>query len=217
MARLHDANELTGFIGDYLRTFELLLNQVDWDSVERVLQHLRAARETGSTVYVAGNGGSAATASHWVNDLCKGTKGVGRKPMRAMSLSDNISWVTALANDEGYERVFSGQLENFAEGGDVLVVISASGNSPNLLRAVELARKCGIVTIGFLGFDGGMLKGEVDECVWFPTDKGAYGLVESAHSLLCHLLMQSLANDSIASRCPLQERAPVGLIAVNPK
>ena len=177
---------------NYLRTFELLLQQIDMDALERVVQRLRSARDSSATIYVAGNGGSAATASHWVNDLGKATKSPGRVPMRVMSLSDNISWLTALANDEGYERVFSGQLENFARAGDILIVISASGNSPNLLEAVELARKRDVATIGFLGFDGGVLKNKVDECLWLHTEKGAYGLVESGHALLCHILTQCL-------------------------
>jgi D-sedoheptulose 7-phosphate isomerase len=180
---------------DYLQAFEKLLHRVDLDALERIVDLLRAARERAGTIYVAGNGGSAATASHWVNDLGKATKCGGRRPMRVMSLSDNISWLTALANDEGYERVFSGQMENFAQPGDVLIVISASGNSPNLLRAVELARARGVVTIGMLGFDGGALKDQVDDCLWLPTEQGAYGLVESGHSLLCHVLTTCLAQD----------------------
>jgi D-sedoheptulose 7-phosphate isomerase len=172
----------------YLEAFQALLHQVDVNAIERIIERLRAARDHEAMIYVAGNGGSAATASHWVNDLGKGTKASGRAPMRVMSLSDNISWLTALANDEGYERVFSGQLENFARPGDVLVVISASGNSPNLLRAVELAKERGLITIGFLGFDGGALKNMVDEYLWLPTAKGEYGLVEGTHAMLCHIL-----------------------------
>jgi len=183
-------------VSEYLSGFEKIWREVSMDSLERVVRHLRKARESGATIYIAGNGGSAATASHWVNDLGKATKRSGRKPMRVMSLSDNISWLTALANDEGYERVFSGQLENFAHAGDVLIVISASGNSPNLIQAVELARQRGLITIGLLGFDGGVLKNKVDECLWLPTEKGAYGLVESAHALLCHILTDCLAKDS---------------------
>ena len=204
MKGFRQTSETKQVVSDYLQAFEKLLGQVDSDAIERVVHHLSAARDRAATIFVAGNGGSAATASHWVNDLCKATKCSGRKPMRAMSLSDNISWLTALANDEGYDRAFSGQLENFAQSGDILVVISASGNSPNLLRAVELARKCGVVSIGLLGFDGGALKNEVDECLWIPTEKRAYGLVESVHSLLCHILTDCLAKDpaivSIRSR-----------------
>jgi len=138
---------------------------------------------------------SAATAAHWVNDLGKGAKESQRAPLRVMSLSDNVSWLTALANDEGYERVFAGQLENFARPRDVLVVLSASGNSPNLLRAVEMAHARKMITVGFLGFDGGALKNLVDEVLLLPTRKGAYGLVESGHDLFCHILTACLAAD----------------------
>jgi D-sedoheptulose 7-phosphate isomerase len=175
------------------------------NALERIVQHLRHARDSGATIYVAGNGGSAATASHWVNDLGKATKLPGRAPMRVMSLSDNISWLTALANDEGYERVFSGQLENFARAGDVLIVISASGNSPNLVEAVELAGKRGMVTIGFLGFDGGALKNKVEEYLWLRTEKGAYGLVESGHALLCHVLTDCLSLERVGARVNSKE------------
>jgi D-sedoheptulose 7-phosphate isomerase len=184
---------------DYFRAFATLVDQMNLDAMERVVQDLRSGRDRGSTIFIAGNGGSAATASHWVNDLGKATKRSGCRPMRVMSLSDNISWLTALANDEGYERVFSGQLENFACRGDVLIVISASGNSPNLVEAVKLARQRGMTTLGLLGFDGGALKNLVDECLWLPTEKGAYGLVESAHSLICHMVTDCLARDSTAA------------------
>jgi D-sedoheptulose 7-phosphate isomerase len=177
---------------DYIQSFGLLLRQIDPDTIGRIAQHLRDAGNRGSTIYVAGNGGSAATASHWVNDLGKGTKCSGALPLRVMSLSDNVSWLTALANDEGYERVFSGQLENFARPGDILIVISASGNSPNLVEAVEFARRHRVFTIGLLGFDGGILKNKVDDYLWLSTEKGAYGLVESGHSLVCHILTTCL-------------------------
>jgi len=180
---------------DFLRDFALLLRQIDLDALERVYGILRSARDQGRTIYLAGNGGSAATASHWANDLGKGAKTPGQPPFRVMSLTDNVAWVTALANDESYDRVFAGQLENFARPGDVLVVFSASGNSPNLLRAVELARARGLATIGLLGFDGGALKALVDERLLLPTRKGAYGLVESGHDLLCHILTACLAAD----------------------
>jgi|SRR5919108_2797868 D-sedoheptulose 7-phosphate isomerase len=183
-------------VSEYIRSFENILRRIDVDAVERVICCLLAARDRSATIYIAGNGGSAATASHWVNDLGKATKCVGRAPIRVMSLSDNISWLTALANDEGYQRVFSGQLDNFAQSGDVFIVISASGNSQNLIDAVELARKRGVITIGFLGFDGGALKEMVDECLWLPTEKGRYGLVESAHALLCHAITDCLVQNT---------------------
>ena len=190
-------NDAKKIAADYFDDFTSLFRRVDFSAVERVLLCLRRARDKGAMIYIAGNGGSAATASHWVNDLGKATKTQGRAPMGVTSLSDNVSWLTALANDEGYERVFSGQLENFARPGDVLIVISASGNSPNLVQAVELARTRDVATIALLGFDGGVLKHLVDESLWFPTERGAYGLVESAHSLLCHVLTDCLAKDAV--------------------
>jgi len=177
----------------YLQAFEHLLQRIDVEAIQRIARRLDWARDTGAVIYVAGNGGSAAIASHWVNDLCKATKRSGSPPMRVMSLSDNVSWLTALANDEGYERVFSGQLENFARSGDLLVVISSSGNSANLLRAVELAQARRVFTIGFLGFDGGILRHKVDDYLWVPTERGAYGLVEPAHEMICHILTACLA------------------------
>ena len=185
--------DLRQIVSEHLRSFERLLDKLDVPEIERIVECLWSARKRQATIFIAGNGGSAATASHWVNDLGKATKCAEYPPIRVMSLNDNVSWLTALANDEGYESVFSGQLENFARGGDVLIVISASGNSPNLIRAVELAQALDVVTIGFLGFDGGALKRLVDECLWLPTEKGAYGLVESAHSLLCHIFTACLA------------------------
>jgi D-sedoheptulose 7-phosphate isomerase len=191
MRKLHGAARQ--FAADFVQEFLNVWQSVDLDQIERVYQILSKARERGAMIYLAGNGGSAATASHWANDLGKGAKAAGHLPIRVISLSDNTSWLTALANDEGYERVFTGQLENFARAGDVLVVLSASGNSPNLLRAVELARARKVTTVGFLGFDGGALKNLVDQVLLLPTRKGAYGLVESGHDLLCHVLTACLA------------------------
>lgn len=173
----------------------LLLEQIDLKAVERVFRLLRNARDNKATIFIAGNGGSAATASHWVNDLGKATKRSGRAPMRVIGLSDNTSWLTALANDEGYDRGFAGQMENFAEPGDVLIVLSASGNSPNLIKAVDLAKSRGMTTIGLLGFDGGKLKDIVDEVIWVESEKGTYELVEDAHSVLCHAITKSLVAD----------------------
>jgi D-sedoheptulose 7-phosphate isomerase len=179
----------------YLRRFRQLVTQVDVDAVARIVGMLQAARDDEATVYIAGNGGSAATASHWANDLGKATKCSGRGWIRVMCLSDNTPWLTALANDEGYERVFAGQLENFACPGDVLIVISASGNSPNLVQAVDLANDRGMRTVALLGFDGGVLKDRVREHLWLETEPGAYGLVESGHSMLCDMVTTCLMED----------------------
>jgi D-sedoheptulose 7-phosphate isomerase len=183
----------------YLRDFERVLAAVDLDAVARVVARLAVARDRQRTIYIAGNGGSAATASHWANDLGKATKCAGRGWIRVMCLSDNTPWLTALANDEGYERIFAGQLENFGAVGDVLIVISASGNSPNLVEAVALANERGMVTIALLGFDGGVLKDRVSEYLWLPTERGAYGLVESGHAVVCDMVTTCLMEDTVAA------------------
>jgi D-sedoheptulose 7-phosphate isomerase len=198
-----------GYLGDFIR----LLQEVDVDALDRVVGRLRVARDGGATIFLAGNGGSSATASHWANDLGKATKPAGRGAIQVMCMSDNTPWLTALANDEGYERVFAGQLENFAKPGDVLIVLSASGNSRNLVQAVELANERRLVTIGFLGFDGGALKHLVRELVWLDTPKGEYGLVESAHAVLCDIVTTCLIED----RAERPDGAATGLGIVAPQ
>jgi len=179
----------------YVKDLAALLGQVDLTVLERVVQCFRRIRDDGSMIFVAGNGGSSATASHWVNDLNKATRRSGQRAVRAVCLTDSTPWLTALANDEGFERVFVAQLENLARPGDVLVVISASGRSPNLVNAVDFARSNEVLTVGFLGFDGGVLKSMVNECIWVPSEIGAYGLVESAHTVLCDIVTTCLIHD----------------------
>ena len=186
---------ISSIAAEHLEAVSAFIAQIDLNAIERAVEALRAARDNRATIFIAGNGGSAATASHWVNDLGKATKRSGRAPMRVVGLADNISWLSALANDEGYERVFAGQLENFGEKGDVLVVISASGNSRNLIAAVELARRLGVQTIGLLGFDGGKLRDLVDECVLVESRPDAYEIVEDAHSVICHAITKCLVAD----------------------
>jgi len=183
------------FTYEYFASVRGALAEIDTEAVQSAIEMLRRARDAGATIFIAGNGGSAATASHWVNDLGKATKRSGQRPIRVMGLTDNISWMTALGNDEGYDRIFAGQLENFATPGDVLIVISASGNSPNLVRAVELARTKDVASIALVGFDGGALKALVDQPVWVRSEKGAYELVEDIHSTICHAITRYLVAD----------------------
>lgn len=182
-------------VRDYMAIFDDLLRHIDAKDIGACADILRKARDSGAMIYVAGNGGSASTATHLANDLGKATKTPGMPPMRVVSMSDNVSWLTALGNDEGYDRVFAGQMENFAKPGDVLIVISTSGNSGNLVKAVELAKEVGIVSIGILGFKGGKLKDMVDAAVWLPSPVGAYGPVETAHSLVVDLIKECLMAD----------------------
>ena len=179
----------------YLTDLTALLEVLDVAALARVTECLRIARDAGATVFIAGNGGSAATATHWANDLNKAASRSGRRPFRGISLTDGTSWLTALANDEGFDRVFAGQLENLAQPGDVLLMISASGKSPNLVRAAEFASAHGMVTLALLGFDGGTLRDKVDEHVLVRTAPGEYGLVESAHSIAADIITTFLIDD----------------------
>jgi D-sedoheptulose 7-phosphate isomerase len=179
----------------YLATFSSLVRSIDLDALDRIVDRIRTVRDDGRTIYIAGNGGSAATAAHWVNDLGKATKRSGQKPIRVIGLADNAPWLTALGNDEGFDRVFAGQLENFAQPDDMLIVISASGRSRNLVNAVELARNRGLVTIGLLGFDGGLLKDMVTDALVIESEIGAYGPVETAHALVADIITTCLIRD----------------------
>jgi len=174
-------------LDSYISDLNDVLARVNRMAVERISRELATAWSRGSALYVAGNGGSAATASHWVTDLTKGTLDAPT-PFRAWSLCENTSLLTALANDEGYEEVFTTQLAGLLKEGDVLVVISVSGNSPNLVRAVKLANARGAMTIGLLGWDGGLLRDAVSECLVLPGPRGEYGLIEAGHSIVCDAL-----------------------------
>lgn len=173
-----------------------LIQAIDVSVLEQVVDMLRSARERGASVYIVGNGGSAATASHFANDLGKAAKKSGRTQIRALSLTDNVPWLTALANDEGYENIFTGQLDNYLRPGDVVIAISASGNSTNLVRAVDLAKSRGATTIGILGFAGGTLRQMVDISLFVPSRLGYYGPVEDVHLILAHVVAACLAHPS---------------------
>jgi D-sedoheptulose 7-phosphate isomerase len=173
-----------------------LVASLDLAALDRLGRRLREVRERGGTVFVAGNGGSAATATHFAADLGKATKVRHGMRLKAVSLTTNDSWLTALSNDEGYERSLAGQLENFITENDLLVLISASGNSPNLLAAAEEADRHGAATAALLGFDGGRLQERVDDYVHVATAQGEYELVEDVHLAACHALVKSLAADA---------------------
>ncbi len=199
--------------GSYVSELQSLLDGVDLMAIEAACQTLRSARDRHATIFIAGNGGSAATAAHWVNDLGKATKRSGRDPFRVLSLCDNVSWLTALGNDEGYERTFAGQLENFAEPGDILIVISASGNSANLIKAAELARNRHMTVIALLGFDGGKLLALADRVILVATEPGAYELVEDVHSIMAHTLTKCLIADVVRHDAAAAAVEPVDVYA----
>ena len=162
---------------------------VDADAVVAAVRALGEVRSRGGTIFVAGNGGSASTASHFALDLQKAARLNGR-PIRAVSLSDNVGLITAWANDEDFDRVFAEQLVALAEPEDALVIFSVSGSSPNLIAALEVARERGLTTVGFLGGDGGRARALVDHAVIVPS--ADYGWVESAHLVLEHVVTYAL-------------------------
>ncbi|MBF0333440.1 MAG: SIS domain-containing protein [Alphaproteobacteria bacterium] len=176
-----------GFAGGYVEHLCGLLRGLDFAQVGRFVELLLAARQSGRRVFFLGNGGSAATASHFANDIAIGTRCLD-KPFRAISLTDNVAQITAIANDDGYESVFTRQLGVLIEPGDVVVAISASGNSPNVVKAVEMARARGNTTVGLTGFDGGRLAETCDLVIHVRTAKGEYGPVEDVHMVLDHLI-----------------------------
>jgi len=158
--------------------------------VARVVETLWTAYEHDQQIFVLGNGGSAATASHIVTDLTKGALGhrgdAPARPVRAFSLTDNLPLLSAWANDVGYDSVFLGQLRPYVRAGDVVLGISASGNSENVLRAIRYAREVGATTIGLTGFGGGKLATLVD--LGIVVDSNHYGIVEDVHMQIGHVI-----------------------------
>ncbi|MDD5555888.1 MAG: SIS domain-containing protein [bacterium] len=182
----------SGSCEEYARRYFAYLGEVaarlDLGAIARFADLLDEARREGRTIFFIGNGGSAATSSHFANDLGKGALVAGRRPFRAQSLTDNISLITALANDEGYDRIFVAQLESLLDEGDVVVGISASGNSPNVVKAFEYANARGARTVAVTGFSGGRLREIAGLAVHIETPGGEYGPVEDFHMILDHLV-----------------------------
>lgn len=158
--------------------------------IAEVIYTLQRARMQGNQVFIMGNGGSASTASHFVCDLAKNTRNPALPHFRAIGLADNMEIFSAYANDEGYENVFSQQLINLIKPADVVIAISASGNSKNVVNAVEEARKYGATTIGFTGFNGGRLGQIVDLHIHVPSDIIEH--VEDIHLMLEHMIVRTI-------------------------
>lgn len=177
-------------IDDYIYDLKTVLDQISKPDLIEIIQALEAAREAGNTIYICGNGGSASTASHMVCDLSKNTRKIDGKRLRVIGLSDNIPSITAYANDEGYNRVFAEQIISLVQKGDVLLAISGSGNSPNVLRGVEAAKEKGALTIGLTGFQGGKLAKLVDLLLVVPYN--SLEQIEDTHLIINHILTISL-------------------------
>lgn len=175
------------FAKSYIEYMAKVFANIDTQEISAFIETILEARESGNTVFFIGNGGSAATASHFANDIAIGTNDY-EKPFRALSLTDNQAIISAIGNDFGYDEIFSRQLKVLGKPGDVVVAISASGNSQNLLNAFEVAKEMSIKTVALTAFDGGKMKVVADQGIHVPTEPKEYGPAEDAHMMLDHLV-----------------------------
>ncbi|MBI3551273.1 MAG: SIS domain-containing protein [Elusimicrobia bacterium] len=159
---------------------------LDLEKVAELAGLVADCQDQGRQVFVVGNGGSAAAASHWATDLSKTAAVAGKPLVKCISLTDNVPFITAIGNDLSFDDIFSRQLENLVEPGDLVILISGSGNSKNLLKAAELANARGAKTAALLGFDGGKLKALAGLCILLPCDQ--YGVIEDLHMGIGHIL-----------------------------
>jgi D-sedoheptulose 7-phosphate isomerase len=177
-------------ISNYISTLQHTMEQLPRQLIVDVIAVLQRARMQDNQVFIMGNGGSASTASHFVCDLAKNTRREGLPHFRAIGLTDNMAIFSAYANDEGYENVFSKQLANLIRPNDVVIGISASGNSKNVLYAMEEAQKYNVITIGFTGFDGGRLGPMVNINIHVKSNIIEH--VEDIHLMLEHMIVKTI-------------------------
>jgi D-sedoheptulose 7-phosphate isomerase len=175
------------YVRSYLGRLETTIKSIDPKQVSKVGELLTAAREEGRQVFLAGNGGSAALASHMATDIAKGCSRNRDKRFRCISLTDNTPWITALSNDISYDDVFVEQIKNYANKGDLFIAISGSGNSKNILKALQWANQAGVVTVGISGFAGGKLKDMVNHHVHIKAEH--MGLIEDGQQIVMHTLV----------------------------
>lgn len=177
----------------YFSALKTVINDFPLDDLLTFLSVIETAREEERTIFICGNGGSWATASHMVCDFGKNTRMPGKKRMKVLGLGDNIPALSAYANDEGYDRIFAEPLISLMNRGDILIAISGSGNSPNVLRAVDAARECGGISLGLTGFKGGGLKDSADHCLIIPSN--SMEMIEDFHMIVDHILTICLRED----------------------
>jgi D-sedoheptulose 7-phosphate isomerase len=187
-------------VANYLSSLQQTMNELPKENIVSVIELLQAARLEGRQVFIMGNGGSASTATHFVCDLAKNTRKDGLPHFKVIGLTDNMALFSAYANDEGYESVFSQQLANLVTQGDIVIGISASGNSKNVLNAIELAKANNATTVGFTGFDGGQLARMVDLNV--HANSNIIEHVEDIHLMLEHMIVKAIKDDVYAENIP---------------
>jgi len=186
---------MEAYISEYIKAQQAALDTIPVQQVAEIIQKFRTAWMEDRQVFVFGNGGSAANASHFVTDLGKGASDKMSKPFRCLSLNDNTPWMTAIGNDYSYDEVFSRQLINFARPGDLVLTMSVSGNSPNLVTAVEWAKKHGVYTIALVGGKRGKLSEIADFVV--VADSTHYGRVEDVHMGICHMICYAFMEQGV--------------------
>lgn len=174
----------------YIDRLYRIFKNIDPNSIDRLFSTINNHRKKNKNIFLLGNGGSSSTASHMQNDInfdvLKRSK--TNQPFRFLNLSDNSPSVTAISNDISYDQIFSKQLSIFGNKGDMVIAISASGNSSNLIESVNYAKKNGIYSFGMIGFDGGVLKKICDDYILVPTDINEFGIVEDSHLILNHII-----------------------------
>jgi D-sedoheptulose 7-phosphate isomerase len=174
------------WIQDYLRAQKAAHDSIQPTAVAGLIEKFQRALQEDRQIFVFGNGGSAANASHFATDLGKGSSDKLGRRFRVLALNDNVSWMTALGNDYSYDEIFVRQLMNYARPGDLVFTMSVSGNSPNVVRAVEWARTHGVYTIALVGAKRGRLADLADTAI--VIDSPHYGRVEDAHMGICHMI-----------------------------
>ena len=174
------------WIANYLRAQKAAHDSIPIDAVAKLVEKLRTALKEERQIFVFGNGGSAANASHFATDLGKGASDKLGKRFRVLCLNDNVSWMTALANDYAYEDVFVGQLHNYGRTGDIALGMSVSGNSPNCVKAIEWAKRNGLFTAVLVGAKRGRMAELAEQAL--VIEDTHYGRVEDAHMGICHML-----------------------------
>ncbi len=185
-------------IKNYINEHSKILSQLDQKQLNKIIELIYRSHVKGKKIFTCGNGGSASTASHMITDWNKMTTSATKKKLYGFSLTDNIGIITAYANDTSYENIFKGQLQSIMDKGDLLIAVSGSGNSINVINAVKYANKIGGLTIGIVGYNGGKLKKVAKESIVVPSYD--MQICEDIHLVICHMIMKKLGNYKIISK-----------------
>lgn len=192
------STNLDAWIDRYRAEQKAALDSIPTDAVARLVDRLRGALAADRQVFVFGNGGSAANASHFATDLGKGASDKLGKRFRVLSLNDNVSWLTALGNDYAYDDVFASQLQNYGRAGDLVLAMSVSGNSPNVVKAIQWAKDHGLFAAALVGSKRGRLAEIANEAI--VIDSPHYGKVEDAHMGICHMLCYAFIEGAVEEK-----------------